>query len=221
LRASWLVLALLWPPPFGDLRQTGYSGSPPRRPADEQRPACADTGGWLQLSLVKVGELAERLPIARPGQVNQLRRHGDIVAYPGLPDAPTSVRWRCLRVATSQHRRKDIQMHTYLFVYRHPENYITLAMLALAFVMACAAAASPAPPADPWHYARHGGPIALTAAEIRRLFTSLAITAPQARLTTRLRAISDIQHWSSWRRLHQGQARHSHYQHRLTTELGP
>jgi hypothetical protein len=36
-------------------------------------------------------------------------------------------------------------------------------MLALAFLMACAAAA-PARPADPWHHARHGGPITLTAA---------------------------------------------------------
>src|SRR4029077_5561842 len=34
LRASWLVLALLWPPPLRDPGQTGYSGSPPRRPAD-------------------------------------------------------------------------------------------------------------------------------------------------------------------------------------------
>jgi hypothetical protein len=35
-----------------------------------------------------------------------------------------------------------------------------------------------------------------------------------------MRAITGIQHWSNWR-LHQGQARHSHYQHRLTTEPGP
>ena len=35
------------------------------------------------------------------------------------------------------------------------------------------------------------------------------------------RAISHIQHWSGWRRCHQGHARHSHYQHRLATELGP
>jgi len=27
-------------------------------------------------------------------------------------------------VARSQHRRKDIQMHTYLLVHRHPENYM-------------------------------------------------------------------------------------------------
>ena len=100
-------------------------------------------------------------------------------------------------------------------------RFVTLAMLALAFLMACAAAAAPAPPADPWHHARHGGPIALTAAEIRRLFNGLVITPLRARLTTPLRAISDIQHWSSWRRHHQGQARRSHYQHRLATELGP
>jgi hypothetical protein len=87
--------------------------------------------------------------------------------------------------------------------------------------MACAAAAAPAPPAEPWHHARHGGPIALTAAEIRRLFNGLVITPLRARLATPPRAISDIRHWSSWRRHHQGQARRSHYQHRLATELGP
>ena len=100
-------------------------------------------------------------------------------------------------------------------------RFVTLAMLALAFLMTCAAAAAPAPPADPWHHARHGGPVALTAAEIRRLFNGLVITPLRPRTTTPQRAIDDIQHWSSWRRRHQGQARRSHYQHRLATELGP
>jgi len=50
-------------------------------------------------------------------------------------------------------------------------RFITLAMLALAFLMACAAAAPPAP-ADPWRHARHREPIPLTAAEIRRLSTA-------------------------------------------------
>jgi hypothetical protein len=94
-------------------------------------------------------------------------------------------------------------------------------MLALAFLMACTAAAAPAPPADPWHHARHREPIALTAAEIRRLLDGLVIAPLRTRLAIPLRAISDIQHWSSWRRLHQGQARRSHYRHRLATELGP
>jgi SRSO17 transposase len=102
-------------------------------------------------------------------------------------------------------------------------RFITLAMLALAFLMACAAAAAPAatPAADPWHHARHGGPIPLTGAEIRRLFSGLVIAPLQAQLANPLRAISDLQHWSNWRRHHQGQARRSHYQHRLTTDLGP
>ena len=100
-------------------------------------------------------------------------------------------------------------------------RFITLAMLALAFLMTCAAAAAPPPPADPWHHAHHGGPIALTGAEIRRLFSGL-VTAPlQAQVANPLRAISDLQHWSNWRRLHQGQARRSHYQRRLATELDP
>jgi len=94
-------------------------------------------------------------------------------------------------------------------------------MLALAFLMASAAAAASPRPADPWHHARHGGPIALTAAEIRRLFNGLVIAPLQAPFTTPKRATSGIQHWSNWRRLHQGQARRSHYQHRLATERDP
>jgi SRSO17 transposase len=121
------------------------------------------------------------------------------------------------QAAKSQVGLDHYQVRTWTAWHR----FTTLAMLALAFLMACAAAAAPPPPADPWHHARHGSPIPLTAAEIRRLFNGLVIAPLQARLATPARAISDIQHWSSWRRHHQGQARQSHYQHRLTTELGP
>jgi hypothetical protein len=109
------------------------------------------------------------------------------------------------------------QVRTWTGWHRH----VTLAMLALTFLMARAAKAAPPPPADPWHHARHGGPIALTAAEIRRLFNALIITPLWAGQATPARAISYAQHWSTWRRHHQGQARRSHYQHRLATELGP
>jgi hypothetical protein len=109
------------------------------------------------------------------------------------------------------------QVRTWASWHRH----VTLAMLALAFLMACAAAAAPPQPADPWHHARHATPVALTAAEIRRLFHALATLPLRAPPATPLRAISDITHWSRWRRLHQGQARRSHYQHRLATDLGP
>jgi SRSO17 transposase len=121
------------------------------------------------------------------------------------------------QAAKSQAGLDHYQVRTWTGWHR----FITLAMLALAFLMASAATAAPAWPADPWHHARHSGPIALTPAEIRRLFNGLVITPLRARLATPLRTISDIQHWSSWRRLHQGQARRSHYQHRLATERGP
>jgi hypothetical protein len=64
-------------------------------------------------------------------------------------------------------------------------------------------------------------PIPLTAAEIRRLFSALVITPLHTRLRTPARVTSDIQHWSSWRRHHQGRARRSHYQRRLAAELSP
>ena len=121
------------------------------------------------------------------------------------------------QAAKSQVGLDHYQVRTWTAWHR----FTTLAMLALAFLMACAAAAAPPTPPDPWHHARQSGPIALTAAEIRRLFNGLATAPLRGRLATELRAISDIQHWSNWRRHHQGQARHSHYQHRLATERGP
>jgi SRSO17 transposase len=123
------------------------------------------------------------------------------------------------QAAKSQVGLDHYQVRTWTGWHRH----ITLAMLALAFLMASTTAAAPAttPPADPWHHARHDEPIALTAAEIRRLFHGLVITPLQPWLVTPLRAISDIQHWSNWRRLHQGRARRSHYQRRLAAELDP
>ena len=120
------------------------------------------------------------------------------------------------QVAKDQAGLDHYQVRTWTGWHR----FITLAMLALAFLMSCATG-PPAPPADPWHHAHYGGPIALTAAEIRRLFNSLVITPLRAQLATPLRAVSDIQHWSNWRRHHQGQARQSHYQRRLATELDP
>jgi SRSO17 transposase len=167
----------------------------------------------------------------QPGHSLLIRRgsSGDLAFYRCWSPAPVTLatlahiaglRWAVeeqFQAAKSQVGLDHYQVRSWTGWHRH----VTLAMLALAFLMACAAAAAPAPAADPWHHARHGGPIALTAAEIRRLFNGLVITPLRARITPQLRAISDIQHWSSWRCLHQGQARHSHYQHRLTTELGP
>lgn len=83
-------------------------------------------------------------------------------------------------------------------------------MLALAVLMTAAAAAAPPAPADPYHHARHASPIALTAAEIRRLFHALVIIPLRALTTTALQAALNAKHWSDWRRDHQGRARHSH-----------
>ena len=167
----------------------------------------------------------------QPGHSLLIRRgsNGELAFYRCWSPTPVTLatlvhvagtRWAVeegFQAAKGQVGLDHYQVRTWTGWHRH----LTLAMLALAFLMACAAAAAPPPPADPWHHARHSGPIALSAAEIRRLFNGLVIAPLQAQLATPARAISDIQHWSSWRRHHQGQARRSHYQHRLTTELGP
>ena len=85
-------------------------------------------------------------------------------------------------------------------------------MLALAFLAACAATTPPAASADPYQHARGDhGPIALTVAEVRRLFTVLVIR-PARDTAHRL-------HRSLWRRHHQATARRSHYKRRLAAEL--
>jgi SRSO17 transposase len=165
--------------------------------------------------------------VHQPGHSLLIRRGSDetLAFYRCWSPAPVplaalvhvaGMRWSVeeqFQAAKGQAGLDHYQVRTWTGWHRH----VTLAMLALAFLMASAATTAPASPADPWHHARHGGPIALTAAEIRRLFHGLVI----APLTTPVRAISDIQHWSNWRRLHQGQARRSHYQHRLATEPDP
>jgi SRSO17 transposase len=167
----------------------------------------------------------------QPGHSLLIRRGSDgtLAFYRCWSPAPVALaalvrvagmRWSVeeqFQAAKSQAGLDHYQVRTWTGWHR----FITLAMLAVAFLMAAAAAAAPAPAADPWHHARHGGPIALTAAEIRRLFHGLVIAPLRAQLTTPLRAISDIQYWSNWRRRHQGHARQSHYQHRLATGLDP
>jgi SRSO17 transposase len=92
-------------------------------------------------------------------------------------------------------------------------RFTVLAMLALAFLAACAALTATSPPADPYHDARrHDGPIRLTVNETRRLFTALITTAV---LTTEHRL-----RWSIWRRTHQARARRCHYKRRLIAEHG-
>lgn len=82
-------------------------------------------------------------------------------------------------------------------------RFITLAMLALAVLTVMAAQSRPATPADP-HTDTH---IALTIAEVRRLFNAL-VTIVTGDAAKTLRA-------SLWRRKVQATARRSHYQRRI------
>ncbi len=76
-------------------------------------------------------------------------------------------------------------------------RHITLAMLALAFLSAIAAAQPANTDTDR---------IPLTLPEIRRLLSELALT--------RSRPIAHVLRWSNWRRRHQATARRCHYQRR-------
>ncbi|WUX26822.1 IS701 family transposase [Streptomyces sp. NBC_01438] len=117
-------------------------------------------------------------------------------------------RWcieECFQAAKGQVGLDHYQVRHWTAWHRH----ITLAMLALAFLAALAADATPARTADPNRPARSTDPIDLTVPEIRHLFGALLIpaNAPPRRLL----------HWSNWRRRHQAGARRSHYQQRLAS----
>jgi hypothetical protein len=84
-------------------------------------------------------------------------------------------------------------------------RFITLAMLALAVLTVMAAHSRPATPGDP-HEDTH---IALTVAEVRRLFNAL-VTIVTGDTAKTLRT-------SLWRRKVQATARRSHYSKRLAT----
>ncbi len=92
-------------------------------------------------------------------------------------------------------------------------RFTVLAMLALAFLAACAAMTATPAPADPYHHARSGdGPIPLSVNEIRRLFTTL--------INTTIHTVEHRLRWSLWRRSHQARARRCHYKQRLIADLG-
>lgn len=84
-------------------------------------------------------------------------------------------------------------------------RFITLAMLALAALTVMALKGRPATPTDP----NRDTHIALTVAEVRRLFNALVtVVIHDAARTLRC---------SLWRRKVQATARRSHYNRRLTT----
>ena len=83
------------------------------------------------------------------------------------------------------------------------QRWTILAMLAHAFLTVIAADQREHDQPDPAH---HNRLIPITVNEIRRLFTA-TISRPTASLT-------DVLHWSTWRRRHQATARTSHYRRR-------
>lgn len=114
-------------------------------------------------------------------------------------------RWsveECFQAAKSQVGLDHYQVRHWTSWHRH----ITLAMLALAFLTALAADATPKPPADTYHFVRSRDPITLTVPEIRHLLVAVFIPPP----VTAARLL----HWSTWRRRHQTTARRSHYRRR-------
>jgi SRSO17 transposase len=107
-------------------------------------------------------------------------------------------RWcveECFQAAKNEAGMDQYQVRLYKAWYR----YVTLAMLALAWLAVTRAAL-----AEPDEPAGHPGTRLVTSAnEIRRLFTALCGPPPDQQHARR---------WSRWRHRHQERARHCHYQ---------
>ncbi|MFC9970923.1 IS701 family transposase [Spirillospora sp. NPDC127200] len=115
-------------------------------------------------------------------------------------------RWtieECFQTAKNEAALDHYQVRLYPAWYR----YITLAMLALAFLVVTRATScgNTDPPDD--HPSTSAGPVPISANEIRRLFA--ALTRPPIDR-------HHIQHWSHWRLRHQTRARQRHYQRQDT-----
>ena len=157
------------------------------------------------------------ITIAEPGEHQWLliRRNittGELAFYRCYSPVPVALaelvrvagtRWaveECFQTAKDQVGLDQYQVRGWTGWHR----FITLAMLALAVLTVMAARSRPATPTDP----RTDAYIALTVAEVRRLFNALVTTVTGNTAKT-LRA-------SLWRRRVQATARRSHYHQRLT-----
>ena len=92
-------------------------------------------------------------------------------------------------------------------------RFITLAMLALAYLAISAAHHAPNARPGTHELARTDEPVPLTVPESRRLFAAF--------LSPAHRDPEHTLHWSTWRRTHQGHARHAHYKRRMTSTNSP
>ncbi|MFJ8532332.1 IS701 family transposase [Streptomyces sp. NPDC093591] len=118
-------------------------------------------------------------------------------------------RWsveECFQAAKGQVGLDHYQVRHWNGWHRH----VTLAMLALAFLVAVTADAAPNRAEEPHHDTRGSDPIALTVPEIRHLFA--------AALSPSVVSPARLLHWSIWRRRHQATARRSHYRRRSADE---
>ncbi len=112
-------------------------------------------------------------------------------------------RWaveECFQAAKNETGLDHYQVRLYPAWYR----YITLAMLALAFL-----AATRARLADAGEQPDGARQVISSASEIRRMFSALC--SPPA-------AVDHARHWSRWRQRHQERSRKSHYQRQLTQD---
>ncbi len=123
-----------------------------------------------------------------PDRDHPLQLHGLV-----LPAGAGAVE-ECFQAAKNEAGLDHYQNRLYQAWYR----YVTLAMLALAWLAVTRAAlAEPPQPGEPGP-----GKLTTSANEIRRLFTALCGPPPDEK---------HIRRWSRWRHRHQEHARHCHY----------
>ncbi|MER5646111.1 hypothetical protein [Streptosporangium sp. NPDC002524] len=152
-----------------------------------------------------------RRSVSRPSELAFYRCHTSAPVPLSRLVAVAGARWsieECFQAAKNETAFDHYQVRLYPAWYR----YITLAMLALAFLAVTRADLADEPygsAADTSVAARAGDaqpvrlPTVVSANEIRHLFTSLTRPALDEQR---------IKHWSAWRLRHQARAQRAHYQ---------
>jgi SRSO17 transposase len=164
---------------------------------------------WVLVTTTSPGhQILIRRSIHRPAELAFYLCHSTGPASLHRLVQVAGARWtieECFQTAKNETALDHYQVRQYPAWYR----YITLAMLALAFLAVTRATTYTEPDPSRDHRPASADPAPISANEIRRVFA--ALTRPRIDR-------AHIQHWSRWRLHHQTRARQSHYQRQHTKD---
>ena len=103
--------------------------------------------------------------------------------------------------------------HTQVRSWHGWHRHTTLTMISFALTVLAIRDEQPEPDPNRHDLTNHSGPIAVTVNEARYLIAAIIL----ATKASGRQLLNHLRHWSTWRRLHQDQARAAHYRRRLAT----